>query len=408
MSHDENWLSLTCPFCQVRFRIKSAYANLAGRCPECGKRIEAPNPQAHAPPTIESALVPLEDEWPEPAQVEGDSTYQLREEEGPASSDAPQAAAPMSIDADTRPYVVGQAGEKGPVPDNAITYTLSRAETDPERKPRPPAKPAMEGIYTYPWRRENFRYWLYLGIGFSLILLGIALFPILMGNTDLSVAGRAFGMLLILNIAAIGIFLLSFGGYGAMVFLAIVEETAAGSDYRDARLEWYPWEGIARLFYLLWIGSWCWMPAFFVSMLVGGRKPDASVLCVLGIILSTTCFPVLLLSSLAANEFWMVLSLPLLRRMLGRLRTVRSIYFPIVIIPFLAAGLVGLTTWNISLVPVAGFALSALWLIYARLLGRLGWLVSVQAPTRRKGRKRAATAKNDVPRDTTIQEPTPQ
>ena len=69
----DGWLELQCPFCQARFRIREAYAHLRGRCPACRFRIEAVRKQPYEPPQYASTseepvgLIPLEDEWPEPA-----------------------------------------------------------------------------------------------------------------------------------------------------------------------------------------------------------------------------------------------------------------------------------------------------------------------------------------------------
>src|SRR5262245_15879949 len=73
----DEWLELDCPRCKARFRIKAAYAHMNGRCPNCGKFIDAPRP---APPPVPGSfdsdeplgLVPIEEEWPEPAQMDVD------------------------------------------------------------------------------------------------------------------------------------------------------------------------------------------------------------------------------------------------------------------------------------------------------------------------------------------------
>src|SRR5919109_4836849 len=71
------WLELDCPRCKARFRIKSAYAHMSGRCPNCGRHIEAPRPlPPPAPASFDSdeplGLVPIEEEWPEPGQMDLD------------------------------------------------------------------------------------------------------------------------------------------------------------------------------------------------------------------------------------------------------------------------------------------------------------------------------------------------
>src|SRR6478735_8164746 len=72
----EKWLSLTCAACRSKLRIREAYAHLKGRCPECGCRIPPPKPRPEEPlPGFSDAdeplgLMPIDEEWPEPAQVE--------------------------------------------------------------------------------------------------------------------------------------------------------------------------------------------------------------------------------------------------------------------------------------------------------------------------------------------------
>src|SRR5687767_7456434 len=70
------WLSFRCQACRAELRIKAAYASMRGRCPECGSRIEPIRPAPKLPQRFSSAdepmgLVPIEEEWPEPAQVAG-------------------------------------------------------------------------------------------------------------------------------------------------------------------------------------------------------------------------------------------------------------------------------------------------------------------------------------------------
>ncbi len=73
----DRWLELDCPRCKGKFRIKSAFAHMSGRCPHCGMVIEPPRPApAPSPATFDSdeplGLVPIEEEWPEPAQIDVD------------------------------------------------------------------------------------------------------------------------------------------------------------------------------------------------------------------------------------------------------------------------------------------------------------------------------------------------
>jgi serine/threonine-protein kinase len=71
----EEWFSFACRFCKAHLRIKAVYAHLRGRCPECGRRLEAPRLLTFPPPAVRISdttqdLKPLDEEWPEPAQLE--------------------------------------------------------------------------------------------------------------------------------------------------------------------------------------------------------------------------------------------------------------------------------------------------------------------------------------------------
>src|SRR5690348_8572994 len=120
------WLSLTCPSCKFAFRIKAVHAHLRGRCPECGRRIEAPRPRPRTASAVSDSdeplgLEPVEEEWPEPPQPEpGDK---------PRSYDL--ASAPTSW-----------PEQKLPPPALPEPYTIASEELPPP--PPPAALPARE------------------------------------------------------------------------------------------------------------------------------------------------------------------------------------------------------------------------------------------------------------------------
>lgn len=81
MSMDQ-WFLLKCSSCRATLRIKSAYVHMRGKCPVCGIRIQPPQPK----PLImsegdePSGLVPMDEEWPEPATAlskEGDASSEV-------------------------------------------------------------------------------------------------------------------------------------------------------------------------------------------------------------------------------------------------------------------------------------------------------------------------------------------
>lgn len=65
------WYLLKCSSCRATLRIKSDYVHMRGKCPVCGQRIESPQPKALVMSDSDEpmGLLPLDEEWPEPATV---------------------------------------------------------------------------------------------------------------------------------------------------------------------------------------------------------------------------------------------------------------------------------------------------------------------------------------------------
>jgi hypothetical protein len=397
------WMALGCPNCRVRLRLKEEYAHLRGRCPECGYRIDAPRPMP-APVLPEPVfldsdddsprLVPMEEEWPEPARLESEESqpqgnYAVtptpkRWPESPAPADLPPAVEGYGVEdgwteAPALPtpelpeaYDVGAVPEVQPREDEPILYRLSRAERKPLREPPPPTHPLLEGIYLFPWQAPaNVRVWLLLslGIGAALVLaIGVNFF------SQLIVAGSQAGAFVFLPVAAFMIIAVVVGAYGASVFLAAVQDTAAGN--RDVR---WPDEAFfarfAQFLYLLWLASCAIWPVGIVLMLDPALLGRWTVAIPLGV-LPTVLFPIFLLSSLTARNQWVLLHGGLLLR-LGRQRAA------VLVTLLVSAGLAGacaalgyftIIQFEVILAPVTAAVWSAVVLIYGRFLGRVAWL----------------------------------
>lgn len=65
------WFLLKCSSCRATLRIKSSYVHMRGKCPVCGLRIEPPQPKPLVMSDSEEplGLMPIDEEWPEPATV---------------------------------------------------------------------------------------------------------------------------------------------------------------------------------------------------------------------------------------------------------------------------------------------------------------------------------------------------
>jgi hypothetical protein len=377
-----SWLTVLCPGCRARFRLKEAYAHLRGRCPQCGFRIPAQRPrpfQPHAPTTTADSLelAPIEEEWPEPAQAEeelGGKDYDLaqaparwepepeREEREPGIEgyDLSEGWEPMEVPALPplpKAYDVGPTQGAATPKEPAIPYQLSMAERNPLRAPPPPAHPLWQGVFGFPWHTGNVRIWLLLAVGWGLVVL---LATAMVFVESLIPQKNVIGAFL----PGLMISLLISSGFTAPFFLVALQDTAAGN--RDVAWPHLGFsECLGKLAYLLWIGG--------IAALPFGFLPPLTAVAV-----ATLVFPVLLLSSLSARHPLILLE----RKVLGRL--VRS---PIAVFIFYlqSAGLVApsvlLGWWTIhdlkfQLLPITPLVWSATLLIYARLLGRLAWVIS--------------------------------
>ncbi len=167
--------------------------------------------------------------------------------------------------------------------------------------------------------------------------------------------------------------------YAAHCVLTVIDGTAAGADDVDwpdePILDW-----LWKFVYLLWLVMLWLVPVLFISRwLLHTLPPAAALPRILAsfALLFWLLFPISMLSSLSATSRWVIFSASLLPRLAQRPGAV--VMFYLVTGPLLAAGAVaaGLLVWFGPglVVPVAGFGVAVVLLIYARLFGRLAQLI---------------------------------
>ncbi len=415
----EEWLAIDCPFCQVRLRIKAAHAHLRGRCPECGFRIRPLRPSGDplSLPANQSedavGLVPEEEEWPEPAQVEkSDPAAEYSVASPPAvwpqeKPDLPSKAEvytfgpgylpepeALPVQETEPPYAVGDdplfAEDTASLPANTLaassptapspplepkpasefhTYQLSESELRP-RRPDPPARPLWDGVISFLWRPTSLTPLLLLVVGFGLLAM---LAQVILDLYRAGMEGNRAALI------GVGGFFLGFvwiavwtGSYAAWGFLTIVQDTFAGNNEVSwPHFAWKEWllpfvRLLAILVFLLVIP---WRLCTWLGL-------EVAAVVLFGI--SLAVLPLALLSALATDMMWNWFSAKILNRLFRRPRALGALYgywllILAVILPLGYAALVRSKFWA---APLLGAAVAAGALLFARVLGRVGWVLS--------------------------------
>jgi hypothetical protein len=439
----DQWLELDCQRCKARFRIKSIYAHMSGRCPNCGNPIDPPRPAPPpAPVSFDSdeplGLIPIEEEWPEPGLIEVDErphygfgtppsqwaeqkAEKSPEMEGYGFVDGPQPAptAPLSH-LFTEP-LSGEVPGVEPAPSAVPVQSLAEAyqadlpvstpatpsaisaveeKKGPERvpppPPLPPARPLWQGVYTFPWRVENLKVLIALGLGMGLFALLAAMFYQMIFVTKVldSEGFNPAAAFLVLVIPPMAILGLVSSLYGSAQFLAILEDTAGGNDHYQRPELVTDWFG--SLIHLAYIGFCAMIPSVMVAAIAATVLESRWGLA-LGLIPVLLLFPIFLLSSMAGISSMAIVHGEVLA---GFLR--KPLLLPVFFLAssFLAAVCLGLgcltfITSNFFLALATGFVCAAGWLTYARLLGRVAWVLSqsgIKVRKRRKKRRKKPTS----------------
>jgi hypothetical protein len=354
-------LVLVCPSCQARCRVRQRSARKPLACPRCKGTLPA---VAVPGPPAEEGLVPLpaaprradpDDEEP------GDPTYGAHE---------PQAKQPVEV----------------PQPDRFEVVALRR------KRPPAPVAPLWWGVYGFPWHAGALRPWFLCGLGLGLVTLmaaGLHFAIDLYEDTELGRGGIYFRVI-ILYIKACVAFLVWSGAYAATFFLTTVEDTAAGVQkvvWPDQSI----WEAFLAFFYLAWLFLCAAVPLALVAAslrgLLGPGVVGWSLLPSLVLV-----FPFVLLSAVA-NSSWFGFNADVCVGLLVRPLVLLILWAmsAVLLCPCVALGYLAIGDYRefLFLAPLTGFVWSACLFIYARLLGRVGWIITgAHEQARRVPRKR--------------------
>jgi hypothetical protein len=252
------------------------------------------------------------------------------------------------------------------------------------RRKRPPAPrlPLWSGVYGFPWHASALRAWFLFGIGLALVaLMGAGLHYVidLYTASDMGI-GSIWFRVLILYMKGFVLFLLWTGTFAGSFFLETIQDTAAGNhevDWPDDSI----WEKFFTFFYILWIFFCSAVPFGIAAAPLRGELGFAVFRWSL-VPSAIFVLPCVLLCALANNSWWMLWNTDVLRNLLLRplVLLVVCVMSAVLLAPCVALGYLTIMYYQnfVFLAPVTGFVWSACLLIYGRLLGRVGWIISGQ------------------------------
>jgi hypothetical protein len=245
-----------------------------------------------------------------------------------------------------------------------------------EVAPELPKWTFFSGVFPFPWRGPNITRWGAMSVG--MVLTGefmVATVEFLRGGVGLgTLAGPILAMIT-------SVLMLLTGGFAAPCFLAAVQDTADGFDeVQEATMpDWDQW--FFSLFSVVSVAMLSGALGFPLT-LVPEIGPAAIPVFIL------LFFPILILSAMECESFLLPFSPPILASLLRNAGV--WIVFYLVSTALLGGWFVimslTVTAAPYLLVVLLAPALAAVVLIYARLLGRLGWYIS-GLPVPRRGER---------------------
>jgi len=250
-------------------------------------------------------------------------------------------------------------------------YWEQRSAVRREEIPDPPKHTFITGVWLFPFQPEVVSRWVILSIGMT-VMGGI--FALMFGLwSQLSAFSGVALAFFAMPALWIGIWT---GSYAASNWLVVVEDTAAGNHtiHNWHEQNWREWilHGTFLLF-LLSVAAVAGHGIGTISRVSGAGYWPAFLTTV------WLLFPIILLSALESASWWTPLTLLILRS-LGT-AALGWIKFHVCAGALVAAAVA--CCWGLLAVSplfgllLVGPLLSATWLIYGRLLGRLAWVVSL-------------------------------
>jgi DNA-directed RNA polymerase subunit RPC12/RpoP len=380
---------IICERCQTLMYASDDQVGQMLPCPDCGHRnLARPRPAKRPPPRV---MVDDGDEYqldessaPPPTPVF--MTVEAREAEGraaararagvrepepdPFDDEAEQPTARPAAKAAHRPRPATAPAANSSNPPCPAATPAQPARKKPQRSRNRPAVPVMQGVFPMLFTAELLVRW----IGLSLVLTGV-LFA-------LGFVANAMGAMVVAALwifaggcALAGMWVVS----GAPLLLAIVTQSAAGSDELHDPPNWADFEFAEAGFFVIAVSS-SGVPAWLASKAADTLPMEAQAAIGFGLWLIT--FPFVVLSALEQGSPLAIFS-PRIAASFGRC------FIPWAAFAFAALCWSALAGGMIAFLLTRGSMLAAIpipwiivaWLfIYMRLIGRLAWWIADVTP----------------------------
>ncbi len=352
------YIAVRCSRCDTLMYAGENQVGQTIACPDCGRKHVVP---AAKKPVAKPSILARHADAPviDPAAAPGDRPAMVPVTKRGMAFEEEQEAA----------YV--QALEKS-------KRTGKPMELDTRGRPVLPRWPLISGIVSFPFSAGCRERWialsLFLLVAFGLILDGVPAWANWQGDAMGALA--AFGGLAETIIGAI--FAILWIAAASNILIAIVSQSAVGS---NRIREWPPMNFISSIGEMLPVSVaviFTAAPGWMLARLVAQEAWQAWLLFGGTLVVG---FPVTLLSQLAGNSTWELVELKVLGAMVRRPFSMLLFYAQ-------SACLLALCVWaTAAVVPHSEYlplALVPLYvgclLLYARLLGRLGWILSEAIP----------------------------
>jgi hypothetical protein len=266
-------------------------------------------------------------------------------------------------------------------------------------EPIRPEHPLWDGIYDFAWRPGNAKGFVTTSICmvflafFAVCFYGFAelLSDMEQSNITIVAGSRIFAGLIFLS------FICSI--FPSACFIRIIESTAGGDD----RISWHQgvwFDFLKDILFLFWILGWSLaVPVIALTIASSVTELPESLWWIILPAATVVVLPIFLLSTMMGNAPWVLIHYRVLERFVQLPQVPAMMYlntaflgFPCVLLAYWM-----MTGYHFLWAPIAGIIWATYWMTYARVLGRVGWILTEDPRylARRKKRRKVEVEEKD-------------